>query len=57
MYMVLVSGWVWGRTTHWMAMILAWRTEQRGEVSTLRSPEGYKPCKRIKGHAGTTYQE
>lgn len=33
MHMVLVSGWVWGRTTHWMAMILAWRTEQWGEVS------------------------
>lgn len=32
MYMVLLSGWAWGRTTHWMAMILAWRTAAgRGE--------------------------
>lgn len=44
MDVVLVSGWAWGRATHWMTMILAWRTAA-GKVSMqLRSPGGCKPC-------------
>lgn len=59
MYIVLVSGWAWGRTTHWMAMILAWRTERQGEVSMhLGHLDGANPASDKRTLlAGTTFQE